>query len=572
MRAQNSSAATDIVCVLLLALSVAGTWLPRLDGPIDLRWDAGAFYVLGKSLASGQGYRLLNEPGEIRAIQDPPLLPAIVAAHIVSMDTDSIETTGFPIRITILLFHLSLVLLTYVLARGFLSPSFAFLAAFMTVVSDTMIYASDLCQPEIPYAVVSIAFFLLIRAGSTTFKSIAMFTLALIGFALRSAGVILFISWITDSFFRKNYRQMMIRTVVSVVPVMLWTGYIQFVKSGSEYRRPAYSYQRSDFLYHNVSYLEYIRVKDPHQPEKGRYSSMELAGRIYKIAPQIPKKIGGTVCVNYGYLKQFFHRQKLSFSLPEKLNVMIATFFGAISLAGAVILVKKGERLILIYLVFSLIPVCLWQYTDEMYRILTPLVPFFAITFAMTLSETASWVKQKASRSTAVAVIVLPLILWAGLSYFSVRDLFRYEHREVSYPVQGGNLKFRLFSYDTFSRSLESAGAWLKGNAIQSDVIATAMPHYLYLRTGLKCVLPPFVEDPSKVLELMDSVPVKYVVLDEPNREEPLPHAGRTGMDRIAAMIQIYPEQWTKVYSTGTATVWQHNHIDGQREAVRKSP
>ena len=45
--------------VVLLWIAV---WAPRLDGPIDLRWDASTYFVLGTSLAEGKGYRLLNEP------------------------------------------------------------------------------------------------------------------------------------------------------------------------------------------------------------------------------------------------------------------------------------------------------------------------------------------------------------------------------------------------------------------------------------------------------------------------------------------------------------------------------
>src|SRR5438309_9244814 len=56
-------------------------WVPRLSGPIDLRWDAGVYYVLGTSLASGHGYRILSEPGSPEALQYPPLLPALVALH-----------------------------------------------------------------------------------------------------------------------------------------------------------------------------------------------------------------------------------------------------------------------------------------------------------------------------------------------------------------------------------------------------------------------------------------------------------------------------------------------------------
>src|SRR5438552_18711575 len=56
-------------------------WVPRLSGPIDLRWDAGVYYVLGTSLASGHGYRILSEPGSPEALQYPPLLAAVVALH-----------------------------------------------------------------------------------------------------------------------------------------------------------------------------------------------------------------------------------------------------------------------------------------------------------------------------------------------------------------------------------------------------------------------------------------------------------------------------------------------------------
>ena len=65
---------------LILALAVV-LWLPRLSGPIDLRYDAGVYYLLGTSLAQGHGYRIPSEPGSPQALQYPPLLPAIVATY-----------------------------------------------------------------------------------------------------------------------------------------------------------------------------------------------------------------------------------------------------------------------------------------------------------------------------------------------------------------------------------------------------------------------------------------------------------------------------------------------------------
>ena len=71
----------DGAVLVLLCAFVILCWLPRLKGPIDLRWDGGAYYILGSSLAQGKGYRLLNEPGDMQTTLHSPLLPIIVAVH-----------------------------------------------------------------------------------------------------------------------------------------------------------------------------------------------------------------------------------------------------------------------------------------------------------------------------------------------------------------------------------------------------------------------------------------------------------------------------------------------------------
>jgi len=66
------------ISVAVVTVMVFGLWALRWNGPIDLRYDAAVYYVLGTSLASGEGYRIISEPGAPEDIQYPPLLPAIV--------------------------------------------------------------------------------------------------------------------------------------------------------------------------------------------------------------------------------------------------------------------------------------------------------------------------------------------------------------------------------------------------------------------------------------------------------------------------------------------------------------
>src|SRR5882724_13506846 len=90
----------DLAAVAVLLLLWAALWAPRLRGPIDLRWDASAYYILGTSLAEGRGYRLLNEPGAIEAIQYPPLLPAVAAVHQRLLGTGDPVVVGHSLRLT----------------------------------------------------------------------------------------------------------------------------------------------------------------------------------------------------------------------------------------------------------------------------------------------------------------------------------------------------------------------------------------------------------------------------------------------------------------------------------------
>ena len=77
--------------IVALALLV---WVPRLSGPIDLRWDGGVYYLLGTSLAQGHGYRIPSEPGSPEALQYPPLLPAVVALHQRALGTTNVDTVA----------------------------------------------------------------------------------------------------------------------------------------------------------------------------------------------------------------------------------------------------------------------------------------------------------------------------------------------------------------------------------------------------------------------------------------------------------------------------------------------
>src|SRR5262249_15446243 len=149
---------SDVIAALLLATLATLCWAPRLRGPIDLRWDGAAYYVLGTALAEGKGYRLLNEPGAIQSTLHPPMLPALIALHRWILQTDDLVVLGHGLRLTYVFFFVSYVVAGYFMLRLFLSISYSFLAALLFALQIHTIFMSDLCFPEIPFGLATVLF------------------------------------------------------------------------------------------------------------------------------------------------------------------------------------------------------------------------------------------------------------------------------------------------------------------------------------------------------------------------------------------------------------------------------
>jgi hypothetical protein len=111
----------------------------------------------------------------------------------------------------------------------------------------------------------------------------------------------------------------------------------------------------------------------------------------------------------------------------------------------------------------------------------------------------------------------------------------------IYYDAYGNKTVHRLFFYSQPLPGLDVSLEWLRRQAYPGDVIATSMPHLAYLRTGLKAVLPPMVVDREEAQHLLDSVPVRYVVVDNWD----YPDISR----RYAApVVEKHPDLWKCIY------------------------
>jgi len=528
---------------LVIALVAAGTWWPRIQGPIDLRWDGGAYYILGTSLAQGEGYRMLSEPGSIPSSLHPPLLPVLVAALQLSLGTSDHVVVGHALRLGIALASVGYAVSIFLLLGAYLPRTYAFVAACLAVLPPQYVYFSDAFYAETLFALFTVLFFIFNRHRTSTACFLLSGLCAVLAYEARTAGIALLAAWVADCLFRKEFKRAGIAILISAVPVLTWTGWIKAVESSAEYQRPSYAYQTAPYLYFNVSYAKNMfQLADPFSPELGPFTASTLIKRVRSNVAALPMNIGQAVS-NWAASPRI--------ALPLALLVF----------AGMVLQMVRKQYLIIFYLTLSLAAVCLTPFEKQYVRYLIPLYPFFALALFQVLAlfvrepRISATLLPTFSRSILVTTVV---VVMSWQAFAGVRSLYSLNHDDVAYEQAGRDVKYKLFHYAPLGTAFDEGLEWLKGNSQSMDMIAATDPQWTYLRTGRKAVLPPFELNGEKAQHLIDTVPVKYLIAEtKPQR------LGLGAYYRFtSALLRENPLHWDLVWSSSDRSMVIYRRTD----------
>jgi hypothetical protein len=535
------------------------TWLPRLRGPLDLRWDAGTYYVLGTSLAQGQGYRLLSEPGSIEAIQYPPLLPLIVAAHQWVLGTSDPITVGGWLRISFALLSLTFLLTSFILLEKFLPIGYAVLAAISCHLGLSWMFLSDVLFPELPFGLVVVLFVLCHHARPSPIYTVLAGACAIGAYLLRTAGLALFIAWIGYSLARKEFGQAALRATVALIPILLWNSYIAHVQASPAYSLPAYPYQRADYLFYNVSYSSNLSLREPLDPTRGKASPRDLLARFVRNSINVPRLLGEAVSADRGYWK-FLVIDRLMGShavIADWVTDTILFLFGVLLLAGVAIQLCQREWLVSLLILTYCAIVCVTPWPEQWQRYWAPLTPLLLLALLKALLVLRDRGRARLTSPASAIIRALPAVVLGMIlmvSSLTLRHAYTVLRGEVVHRDRHGQpVRFTLFFYGQAYRDFDGALEWLRTRARPTDVAAVAMPHWAYLLTGMKTVMPPFESDSARAQALLDAVPVRYVVIDRTSvNVSPVMHRW------ILPVLLAAPMRWAPVYSSrsGSATVY----------------
>jgi hypothetical protein len=533
-------------------------WAPRLSGPIDLRWDGSVYYMLGTSLATGQGYRILSEPGSPEALQYPPLLPAVVAVHEWALGTTNPDVVAPWLRKLYFVIFVAYALAVLALARRYLRPWFALAATTLCLLHLYTIFLSDLLFAELPFALVSVLFVLVAASGPPPsrpwLREMAAFALAAAGFLLRTAGVALFAAWIIEALTRRRWRLALARGALALVPIALWQAHVERVRTSDEYVHPAYEYQRAPYQYYNVAYAENIRLLDPFRPERGLADRHALVTRLVTNFTKMPAAIGGAVSTNSGYWGMFL--REVQYRLPRRAviprGVLLVPIFGlaALVVAGLVVLIRRGTWLMVFIVLGSVALTCTTPWPGQFVRYLMPIAPFLTIAAVLASERFEAALRRSVwttalARTTFAALLLLAFTVqvYAALSAFCLRG-------PAFTPRGGGWGDFRFFYHDNSWRAWEEAVAWIDAHAAPDAIVATNAPHFCYLRTSRHAVLPPMEADRARARRLLEAVPISYVIVDELESPDVSRRYARPAVEND-------PVGWHLVYSVNGVQIYE---------------
>ncbi len=548
------------ISVAVVTVMVFGLWALRWQGPIDLRYDAAVYYVLGTSLASGQGYRIISEPGAPADIQYPPLLPALIAVHQRVLGTSDSAVVGPWLRWTYAVMFLGYGLAVLALARAHVRPWLALLATILCLGQTNTLLFSDLLFTELPFALVCVGFAWVLGtrrlADYPRTREGLAFALAAAGFLLRTAGVALLATFVIDALLRRKWRVACMRAVMVVLPVVCWQAYVWRVESGEEFRHPAYAYQRADYQFYNVTYAQNMTLLDPFRPELGRVTPAAWVSRLRGNLAILPAVVGEAVSESIGFWRVALRgeQEKGRRTLLDGLARIPLYLLAGFVFTGGVVLMKRQRWTGGVFVVVSIVLACSTPWPEQLGRYFTPLIPFFTIAVVVGIAAVYGFLRvQPRSRVVTVGRIALVgfCAVVVSVQTFAASMVFHLRHYEPATSAPGLGLDApRWFYYGASWADWEKAVRWVGSHSDRNDIVVTASPHLCYLWTGLRAVMPPMEIDPEKARRLLETVPASWVIVDELNVLEISQRYARPA-------VESDPANWRLVNKFGGAQVYQ---------------
>ena len=187
-------------------------------------------------------------------------------------------------------------------------------------------------------------------------------------------------------------------------------------------------------------------------------------------------------------------------------------------LRGLIATVQNADLRALLALVFgvTIAVVVLTPWQNQFWRYLGPVAPLTLIFSLSAMLLVCQRIGRMGVSWNRIGLGVMAIVLGGTLCLQGiVAQRLLGDMPLVSYfDATGKERRMHVLAYGGDWAALDVAFQWLRTRAAKDTIVATAVPQLAYLRSGHKAVLPPFELDARKANQLLDQVPVRYLLLD----------------------------------------------------------
>jgi hypothetical protein len=181
-----------------------------------------------------------------------------------------------------------------------------------------------------------------------------------------------------------------------------------------------------------------------------------------------------------------------------------------------------------------------------------PVTPVLVLAAFSGLDVIRRRVRPQIRNGLTMGLLVVPI---AMVQTFVAYSTYTWQRGQVSQEDLGGQAHAASYFYFTAGwQGMERAFLWLRDHVEADAIVACSTPHQAYLRTGRRAVMVPFEADPKHCLELLDSVPVEYVIVDSLAFID-------VARRYVAPALALEPESWVLV----------HEDVPGDVKVYRRS-
>jgi hypothetical protein len=233
-------------------------------------------------------------------------------------------------------------------------------------------------------------------------------------------------------------------------------------------------------------------------------------------------------------------KAKTKLPIPWVATFLSLSISGVLLFLGLLFLLFRRQWEMAFYLLTSIVLICLVPWRDQMARYAVPLTPFLLVGSASLLMGLARF--HAGQKRLLLLGLSGVLVLILVQEFLPLKHTYGRDFAPGKFRTENGQeISFRWFDYNSCYHALDRGLEWLRSQSRPGDIIAASMPAYAYLRTGLKSVMPPLEADPERAQKLLESVPVRFVVVDSIEFHIP----GKYSMIPIAK----FRDRWRNVYT-----------------------